>query len=1074
MRLSTKLLLTICVPPALIALVGIYVVKTSEDQLRGSIQTAAMAEADSVQREIDRLLRARTATWEDFAGEERVRAALVRSNEMLGAKEGLIEGIELLWSEEERRNSLPEGFLDKSLMRELNLTVESMSDLSGGTRVFQEVILTNAFGGVVAQSGPPVEYLHDERPWWKEARSNGRYISDVAVRADGGSEEEVTIGFCLRIDGSEGDFLGVLKVDISLQEVLGVVDSHARRGGRDRGMVLLSRDGRLIRIGGRGKTRTLSDGSRYVVRNESGELEGEQIIEKGASGREQVYTYANPPEQGIVSNLGWVAVHTADVDAQFAPVRQLRNNVILAAAVATFLGVGVMLWVVFPVSRRMKRLVEATRQIGKGTIEAPISVAGHDELSELSDEFNQMRTRLGETQENLRKAMEQANEASKAKGDFLANMSHEIRTPMNAIMGITELTLGTELTEEQRHYQVLVEQSAHSLLMLLNDILDYSKIEAGKLELENREFDLRDSVGDILHTLSPRAVEKNLELVFRVEPEVPVILSGDLTRLRQIIVNLVGNALKFTDRGEVVLSVENRHELEGRVELLFKVRDTGIGVRADRLERIFEVFAQADSSTTREFGGSGLGLAISKRIVKKMGGEIWAESVVGEGSIFHFTAVLDVASEQEENESNILQSLDQLAVLVVDDNATQRRVVGEMLYHWGISGILCPDGESALVALEKLESEGREAKLLLIDRSMPAIDGLQLAKYIRRDSRWSELPMILLTSVSDGAPGGKTDELGITKVVNKPIKQSLLLDAIMLAMGMEERKQEGRRRDAGRQGRQVDSMQVLLAEDGKVNQLVAVRLLERRGHRVTVVENGLEAVNRSRKENFDVILMDIQMPVMSGYEASQEIRRREKQTGIHIPIIAMTAHAMPGDREECINAGMDAYLSKPIESDEFYAVVESYGSGDGVEEPAGAVPRAGSDMKEVKGEDEDAGVTIFDADAFRQRIGDEMLMCEIIRIFEEELGQMWQSLLEAERKGDPGKVHEAAHRLKGLVGNYCASRAWSCVTELNGLAAAGDLAAASKVVPDFEKELGLLEEALREFRELLEATLSSS
>ena len=266
----------------------------------------------------------------------------------------------------------------------------------------------------------------------------------------------------------------------------------------------------------------------------------------------------------------------------------------------------------------------------------------------------------------------------------------------------------------------------------------------------------------------------------------------------------------------------------------------------------------------------------------------------------------------------------------------------------------------------------------------------------------------------------------------------------------------------------------LLAEDGKVNQLVAVRLLERRGHHVTVVENGLEAVNRSRKGSFDVILMDIQMPLMSGYEASQEIRRREKQTGAHIPIIAMTAHAMPGDREECLNAGMDDYLSKPIESDEFYAVVEKYGSGDGVGERAVAMLSAEDDMKEEQGGEEDADVRIFDPDAFRQRIGDEMLMCELIRIFEEELAQMWQSLLDAERKGDVVKVHEAAHRLKGLVGNYCASRAWDCVTKLNGLAAAGDLAAASKIVTDFEKELGLLEDALREFRKLLEVALQSA
>ncbi|MEE3179912.1 MAG: histidine kinase dimerization/phospho-acceptor domain-containing protein, partial [Verrucomicrobiota bacterium] len=484
MRLSTKLLLTTCISPALIWLVGVYVVKASQDQLRAAIQTAAMAEVRSMQEEIDRLLRARTNTWEKFSKDEEVIATLVKSNEMLRKKEGLVEEIALVWSDEERRRNLPDGVLDRALSRELGSTVDKMTELSGGTEIFHGVMLTNAFGGIVAQSSPTAGYLHDGSVWWQEAKASSPYIGDVTVGRDGNRQEEISISFCLRLNDQEGEFVGIMRVEINLQEVLDVVDSYARRGGRDRGMVLLNSEAQLIRIGGRGRTRTLSDGRRYLVPNESGRLEGTQVLEKDASGREQVYTYAVPPEEGIVSSLGWLAVHTAEADTLLAPVRQLRNNVILAAAMATILGVAVMLWVVFPVSRRMKRLVEATKQIGKGTNEAPISVAGHDELSELSHEFNQMRVRLGEAQEKLREAMERAKEASKAKGDFLANMSHEIRTPMNAIMGITELTLGTDLTEEQRHYQILVEQSAQALLMLLNDILDYSKIEAGKLEME--------------------------------------------------------------------------------------------------------------------------------------------------------------------------------------------------------------------------------------------------------------------------------------------------------------------------------------------------------------------------------------------------------------------------------------------------------------------------------------------------------------------------------------------------------------------------------------------------------------
>lgn len=1074
MRLSTKLLLTICVPPALIWLVGMYVVKVSQDQIRESIRSSAAAEVWSVQEEIDRVLEARIKTWDEFIRREKVTNAVERSNRFFREGEGLMKEIGEAWKDQERKSSLAEGSVDMDLMADLRETVEKMSDFNDGIRVFRQVILTNSFGGIVAESGMSEEYAQGTTDWWKQAKDLGRYLSSVRVERDEKTgEEEVVIDFCQRIEDSTGRFLGVLRVDINLGEVLEIVDSYARRGGRDRGMVLLNRDAELIRIGGRGETRTLSDGARYLVGKRK-KMAGEGLsLEREISDGEQVFTYAEPSEAGLMKDLGWIAVHTAEADALLAPVRQLRNSVLLVAAVATFLGVAIMLWVVFPVSWRMSRLVEATKQIGKGTHQAPIPVAGGDEISELSHEFNQMRTRLGETQENLREAVEQAKEASKAKGDFLANMSHEIRTPMNAIMGITELTLGTELTEEQRHYQVLVEQSAHSLLMLLNDILDYSKIEAGKLELEDRVFDLRDSVGDILHTLSPRAVDKNIELAFRVDRDVPLLLTGDLTRLRQVIVNLVGNALKFTDRGEVVLGVKRMKNIEGRIEILFEVRDTGIGVRSDRLEKIFEVFAQADSSTTREFGGSGLGLAISKRIVTKMGGKIWAESVMGEGSVFRFTALLGIDSAGEE-EGDYLDPLDGLPVLVVEDNATQRGILGEMLENWGLRAILCPDVATAMDVLEQAEEDKDEIKLVIVDWVLPDGDGIDFAKKIHGYPRRKKLPMILLTSVSDGSPGKEVDAVGISKVVNKPIKQSLLLDAVMLATGLGVRKPQKRRSESRQDKRAVNSMSILLAEDGKVNQLVAVRLLERRGHQVTVVENGREAIDLSLAQAFDVILMDIQMPVMSGYEACREIRDREKKTGGHVAIIAMTAHAMPGDREECLEVGMDDYISKPIESEEFYEVIERYGSSGGRDEETFEVTKEAIDGEiGLQDAERKFDKTVFDPEAFRQRIGDEALMCELIRIFEEEMEAMWNSLWEAAESGDLETIHESAHRLKGLVGNFCAHRAWDCATKLNAQVRAGNARNTSEAVRDFERELRLLESSLRDFREVLEGRVAS-
>ena len=1080
MRLSTKLLLTTCVPPALIWLVGIYVVQTSQDQLRSTIQTAAMAEVTSVQEEIDRLLKARTGTWEDLVRNERVINALVRSNRELSERPDRSVSLKeraKRWSSgnpEVRRLATAE-LVDEILSDELASTVEKMKQLSGEIEVFREVILTNSYGAVVAQSRPVSEYLYDGTTWWKASAENGRYLGDVAVkRGPDGAEEVVTLEFCQRVDGEDGELIGMLRVEIDLQEVLEVVDSYARRGGRDRGMVLLNRDAKLIRIGGRGTTRALSDGSRYLVKNGSDRLEGTQLLERDASGREQVYTYAVPPQDGIVSSLGWVAVHTAEADTLLAPVRQLRNNVLLATVAATFLGVAVMLSVVFPVSRRMRHLVEATKKIGKGTNEQPIPESGRDELSDLSHEFNKMTVRLGEAQDKLRVAMRRAEEASRAKGDFLANMSHEIRTPMNAIVGITDLTLGTELSQEQRHYQLLVEQSAQALLMLLNDILDYSKIEAGKLELEQREFDLRDSVGDILQTLSPRAEEKNIELAFQVDPGVPRVVVGDLTRLRQVIVNLVGNALKFTDEGEVVVVVEEVARDGEELELLFKVHDTGIGVPGDRLETIFEVFAQADTSTTREFGGSGLGLAISKRIVEKMGGSISVESVEGAGSTFHFTGVFGAGAPETSQQSNVLQDLEGLPVLVVDDNLTHCEIVAGILRNWRMQVIVCPDGPSALLKMKETAGTKEEIKVAVIDQGVAGMDGIELAGLIRQQADQSKIPVIMLTTVSGSARSVEASGAFVVKMVSKPIKESSFLEAIVDALGLGAQLPRQRHDKKEIRPLGICDMKILLAEDGKVNQLVAVRLLERRGHRVRVADNGREAVELLRTEDFDAVLMDIQMPVMSGYEATREIRSSEGNSGRRVPIIAMTAHAMPGDREECLAAGMDDYVSKPIESHELYEVVERFASR--------SIPDEAVTEEEVRGNTpgdrdqrkEKRDISVFDPEAFRERIGDEALMCEMIRIFEEEVWTMWADLEKAEEDSDAGKLHEAAHRMRGLLGNYCAGRAWRCVSELDQQARGGELVRASAHLKTFQGEIELLEFALRTFREGLEARLQLS
>ena len=1078
MRLSTKLLLTTCVPPALIWVVGIYVEQVSQRRLRVAIEEAAKVEVRSVQEEIDRLLTARTKSWGEFGASTEVHRVLREANKehrVLDDPAARLGEIEEGWRSEDPivKGAAMAKVLDRDLSDDISLTLDKMRQLAN-YEVFTNVILTDTFGATVARGGEVSQYLHGEETWWKEAERSGDYIGDVTVRDLGRGRELVFLDYCQRIHDVEGEFIGMLKTEVNIEAVMQIVDSYARRGGRDRGLVLLNREGQLIRIGNRGTgTKTLADGSRYLVPTQTGEPEGTQI-RVDESGREQVYTWAVPPQESIVRDLGWVAVHTAEADTVLAPVRQLRNTVILASAVATFIGITVMWVIVFPLSRRVTKMAEATKQIGKGALETRIKVTGRDELSALGHEFNRMTSRLEDARGKLMVAMARAEEASKAKGDFLATMSHEIRTPMNAIMGMTELTLGTELSEEQRNYQHLVEQSAQALLMLLNDILDYSKIEAGKLELEQREFDLRDSIGDILQTLSPRAAEKDLELAFRVEPGIPTIVIGDLVRLRQVIVNLVGNAIKFTEEGEILVSVEKRRDLEWQMELLFKVKDTGIGVRADRQDSIFELFAQADTSTTREFGGSGLGLSISKRIVEKMGGEIWLESVEGRGSTFQFTGVFGLG-EVASSELAGLGALDGLPVLVVDDNKTQREIVGELLENWSMTGILCADAGGALRKLEKMERSGEEVKLVLLDRVMPGADGFELARRIRRQPKWASVPIIMLSTVSSAGRTEDKDKAGIVKVVSKPIKQSILLDAIMQAMGVGTRLPGRERRNVGQRPREVGPMHVLLAEDGKVNQIVAVRLLERRGHRVTVVENGQAAVACVEEGGFDAVLMDIQMPIMSGYEASRAIRDRESCQGKHIPIIAMTAHAMPGDREECLAAGMDDYVSKPIESEELYEVVERYAPVNSRKETAVIDHNAMNDVHpRINGEGERFDRAVFDPDGFRLRIRDENLMCELIKIFEDDVKNLLADIHDAEKQSDSEELHQASHRMKGLIGNYCASRAMDAVSELDDIARAGRVDQVGKHVTVLDEEVGALKEALSEFREELEQKLQPS
>ncbi|MGR3319239.1 MAG: response regulator [Candidatus Anammoxibacter sp.] len=935
MKIRLKLILGFLSVVLIVVFVGYFSSNASQKALQKSIEENAMSLAVETLDKIDRNIYGRIEDFQSYSKSLNILEVVSDSNQKF---EKLINIQSYITKKDQEWTSVAKGeitsfmqdIMDNKLSIELKETLEFYQN-KYDYKLLGEVFVTNKYGANVAQTGKTTDYRQDDEKWWQEGKREGLFVNDLEYDESAGV---FSTDIVIRIDDEKGNFIGMIKDVLNVVEVINIInkleESMSRKGSKFIEYTLIKADGKLIYSTTADKY--LEEGSDILNGHKllKGEYTG-KYIEKGNDGN-FLAVYAQSRGYREYEGLGWIFLIKYNTEEIFAPANVLRNKILIISLIATIFALLAGLSISRSIARPIIKLKDTSVEIGQGNLDIKIDVKSNDEIGQLARSFNDMICKLRESKEleknytgsleekvekrtkELAVARDQAVSANKSKSEFLSTMSHEIRTPMNAIMGLTHLVLQTELTKKQRDYLIKSQTSAQSLLGIINDILDFSKIEAGKLDMDTVGFDLESVLDNLSCVLSIRAEEKGLDILFHISEDLPLYLVGDPLRLGQILLNLASNAVKFTETGEVVVKIERDQKSDqdnDNVALRFSVKDTGIGLSQDQIRKLFQSFSQADSSITRKFGGTGLGLVISKRLVEMMGGEIWVESEPGKGCNFIFTARFGLQKEKDKRIFLPPEDLNGMNILVVDDSETSRHILKSYLESFSFKVSLAESGKEAISMLQNAEEPFR---LVLMDWKMPDMNGIQASKIIKEHPGISTKPSIIMVTAygrEDIIPEVK--DAGLDGFLVKPVNRSLLFDNISEVFGktlMSEKSAGLLPSVKSKALQKIKGAKILLVEDNLINQLVAKDLLEDAGFVVTIANNGKEAVGKVREDDFDAVLMDLEMPEMDGYEATRRIRSEPKFR--ELPIISMTAHAMAGLKEKCLDAGMVDYTTKPI------------------------------------------------------------------------------------------------------------------------------------------------------------------